>query len=60
MYNAPKMSGYVKNLNEIKYILFLIEDEKLLKAYNKVWNKISNLTQKEFDSKPVYNEIFKN
>lgn len=54
------MSGYAKNFNEIKYILFLIEDEKLLKAYNKVWNKISNLTQKEFDSKPVYNEIFKN
>ena len=44
------MSGYAKNFNEIKYILFLIEDEKLLKAYNKVWNKISNLTQKEFDS----------
>ena len=24
--------------------------------YNEVWKKVSNITKKEFDSKPVYNE----
>ena len=35
---------------------FLIEDEELLKAYNKVWDYISNIMQKQFDSETVYNE----
>ena len=40
---------------------FSIENEKSLKACNKVCYKISNIKQKGFDSKPVYNEKkFKN
>ena len=37
---------------------FFIEDEKLSKAYDKVWDKISNVIQKGFDSEPVYNEKY--
>ena len=30
-----RMSGYAKGFDETKYMSFLTEDEKLLKAYNK-------------------------
>ena len=26
--------------------------------YNKIWKKVSNIIEKEFDSKPVYNEKY--
>ena len=29
---------------------------KLLKKYNKIWKKISNLLNIEFDSEPVYGD----
>ena len=35
----------------------MIENNKFLKALNKLWDKISNIKQKGFDSQPpVYNE----
>ena len=37
---------------------FLIKDEKLLKKYNKFWDKVSNNIKKDFDSEPVYNEKY--
>ena len=33
---------------------FKVSDNKLLKKYNKIWEKISNLMNIEFDSEPVY------
>lgn len=48
-----KISEYVKW--QTKYESFLIKDEELLKAYNILWNKVSNLIKKEFDSGTVYN-----
>ena len=38
--------------------VFLIEDDDLLEKYNTIWDKASADVEKEFDSKPVYNEIF--
>ena len=32
-----------------------IEDEKLLKTYKEVWDKVSNIKEKGLDSAPVYN-----
>ena len=37
---------------------FLIEDEKLLKGYNKVWDKVINIMPKGFGSESVYNEKY--
>ena len=31
-------------------------DNKLLKKYNKIWEKIRNLLNVEFDSEPVYGD----
>ena len=39
----PKMSDYAKSFDETKYMSFLIEDEKLLKAYNKEWENVGNI-----------------
>ena len=33
-----------------------MKDGKLFEKYNKIWEKVSNIIRKEFDSKPVYNE----
>ena len=38
--------------------VFFIKDEKLFEKYNKIWEKVSNIIRKEFDSKPVYNEKY--
>ena len=35
---------------------FKVNDNKLLKKCNKIWEKISSLTNIEFDSKPVYGD----
>ena len=38
---------------------FKVTDNKLLKKYNKIWEKISNLMNIKFDSEPVYDDIDK-
>ena len=35
---------------------FKVSDNKLLKKYDKIWEKISNLMKIEFDSEPVYGD----
>ena len=36
----------------------MTKDDELLKKYNKVWKKVINTINKEFNSKPVYNEKY--
>ena len=52
----PHMIGYVKHFDSNKTMSFKVGDNKLLKKYNKVWEKISNLMNIEFDSEPVYGD----
>ena len=47
------MIGYVKNFDSNKTMSFKVGDNKLLRKYNKIWEKISNLMNIEFDSEPV-------
>ena len=50
-----QMNGYVKYFDSnSECINLLVYDKKLLRIYNEIWNKISNLLKKEFDSKPVH------
>ena len=39
----PQMIGYVKNFDSNKTMSFTVNDNKLLKKYNKIWERISNL-----------------
>ena len=52
----PQIIGYVKHFDRNKTMSFKVGDNKLLKKYNKIWEKISNLMNKEFDSDPVYGD----
>ena len=49
----PQMIGYVKHFDSNKTMSFRVSDNKLLKNYNKIWEKIDNLLNIEFDNEPV-------
>ena len=52
----PQMIDYVKCFDSNKTISFKVADNKLLKQYNKIWEKISNFMNIEFDGEPVYGD----
>ena len=54
-----QMIGYVKHFDSNKTMSFKVSDNKLLKKYNKIWERFSNLLNIEFDSKPVYGDVDK-
>ena len=55
----PQMNRYVKYFDSNhKYINFLFHDKELLKKYNEIWDKISNLLKKQFQSGPVHDYKF--
>ena len=53
MYNAWKRSAYLKD-----YWCRCFKDDKLLKKYNDIWNKVSNSIKKEIDCKSIYPSKF--
>ena len=58
--NLPQTIGYVKHFDSNKTLIvimsFKVSDNKLLKKYNKIWGKNSNLMNIEFDSEPAYGD----
>ena len=48
--------GYAKYFDANMTMYFKVDDNKLLKKYNKIWEKISNLMNIEFDSEPIYGD----
>ena len=50
------MIGHVKHFDINKTMFFKVSDNNLLKKYNKIWEKISNLLDIKFDSQPVYGD----
>ena len=52
----PQMIGYVKTFDSNKTMSFKVDDNKLLKKYNRIWEIISHLLNTEFDSEPVYDD----
>ena len=53
------MIGYVKQFDSNKTMSFKVSDNKLLKKYKKIWGKVGNLLNIEFDSEPVYGDVDK-
>ena len=52
----PQMIGYVKHFDSNKTMSFKVSDDMLLRKYSKIWEKINNLMNIEFDNKPVYDD----
>ena len=50
------MTGYVKHFDSNKTMSFKVIGNKPSKKYNKIWEKISNIMNTEFDSEPVYGD----
>ena len=44
----------------LKKLSFNASDNKLLKKYNKIWEKVSTLMTTGFDSEPVYGDKYIN
>ena len=47
------MIGYVKHFDSNNTMSFKVRDNKLLKKYKKIWEKVGNLLNIESDSEPV-------
>ena len=52
----PQMIGYVKFFESNKIVPFKISDNKLLKKYTQIWEKVTNSLNIKFDSEPVYGD----
>ena len=50
------MVGFVKCFDSNKAMSFKVSDDKLLKKYAKIWQKVSSLMDTEFDSEPAYGD----
>ena len=55
----PQMIAYVKHFDSNNTMSFKVSDNKLLNKYKKIWDKIGNLLNIEFDSDPVYGDVDK-
>ena len=53
------MIGYVKDFDSNKTMSYKVSDNKLLKKYNKIWERVGNLLNIEFDSESVYGDVDK-
>ena len=51
-----QMTGYVKHFDNNKTMSFKVIDNKLLKKYTKIWERVSSFMNIEFDSEPVYGD----
>ena len=51
-----QMIFYVKCFDSNKTMSFKVNDNRLLKKYTKIWEKVSILMNIEFDSEPVYGD----
>ena len=49
-----QLFGYVKYFDANMTMFFKVGDNKLLKKYSKIWEKVSNSMIIKFDSEPVY------
>ena len=51
-----QMIGYVKRFDSNKTMSLKVNDNRLLKKYTKIWEKVSNLMDIEFDSEHVHGD----
>ena len=52
----PQMIGYVKYFDSTKTMPFKVSDNKLLKNYTKIWERVSNLMNIKFHRDLVYSD----
>ena len=55
----PQMTGYFRKFNENSTMFFRVTDKHLLKNQSKIWKKVENLLNIDFESKPVDGDVDK-
>ena len=50
------MIGYIKHFDSNKTNSFKVNDDRLLKKYTKIWERVNILMNIEFHSEPVYGD----
>ena len=50
------MTGYATKFNENTTMSFRVNNKQFLKNYNKIWRKIEELMNINFESRPVYSD----
>ena len=57
----PKMTGYLNIFKDgARKISFFTDNNEFLERYTAIWEKISDLVNKKFDSDPIYNNKYIN
>ena len=57
----PKMTGYLNVFKDgARKMSFFTDNDEFLEIYTAIWEKISNLVNKKFDSDPIYNNKYIN
>ena len=57
----PKMTGYLNIFKDgTRKMSFFTNNNEFLERYTAIWEKISNLVNKKFDSHPIYNNKYIN
>ena len=57
----PKMTGYLNIFeSSTRKMSFITDNNEFLERYTTIWEKISDLINKKFDSDPVYNNKYIN
>ena len=57
----PKMKGYLNIFEDgTRKMYFFTDNNEFLERYTKIWEKISDLIDKKFDSDPVFNNKYIN
>ena len=55
----PQMIGYVKHFDSNETMSFKVSDNKLLKKYKKIWEKVDKILNIKFDSEPICGDVDK-
>ena len=50
------MTGYTRKFDENVTMSLRVNDEQLLRNYNKIWKKVENVMKINFESKPIYGD----
>ena len=57
----PKMTGYLNIFkDDVRKMSFFTDNNEVLERYTAIWEKISDLVNKKFDSDPIYNNKYIN
>ena len=57
----PKMIGYLNIFKDgVRKMSFFTDNNEFLERYTAIWEKISDLVNKKFDSDPIYNNKYIN